>query len=243
MKFKTYKSGLLAAICTFTFSQGVSADTWSDQFPHIKGTGDIAGECSYEAMSKKDYSGEKLRILTHAVPVMGEPTALHADAFQKLTGAEVNVVHVPAGDLYSKSMIPFQTGQAPYDVVFGFSNWINDWKPYLEPVPQKYLDMAQMQDVTASHKAINTWEGDMFQFPIDGDRHYLKYRTDVIENPEYQAKYKADTGRTLKVPTTWKEYAEIATYFNGWDWDNDGELEYGSAEAVSYTHLTLPTKA
>ena len=237
MKFKTYKSGLLAAICTFTFSQGVSADTWSDQFPHIKGTGDIAGECSYEAMSKKDYSGEKLRILTHAVPVMGEPTALHADAFQKLTGAEVNVVHVPAGDLYSKSMIPFQTGQAPYDVVFGFSNWINDWKPYLEPVPQKYSDMAQMHDVTASHKAINTWEGDMFQFPIDGDRHYLKYRTDVIENPEYQAKYKADTGRTLKVPTTWKEYAEIATYFNGWDWDNDGELEYGSAEVMKKDDL------
>ena len=48
MKFKTYKSGLLAAICTFTFSQGVSADTWSYQFPHINATGDIPGYCSYE---------------------------------------------------------------------------------------------------------------------------------------------------------------------------------------------------
>ena len=26
------------------------ADKWSDQFPHIKNTGDIAGECSYESM-------------------------------------------------------------------------------------------------------------------------------------------------------------------------------------------------
>ena len=96
------------------------ADKWSDQFPHIKNTGDIAGECSYESMSKKDYSGQKLTINTHAVPVIGEPTALHAEQFSKLTGAEVNVIHTPAGDLYSKAMVPFQAGQAPYDIVFGF---------------------------------------------------------------------------------------------------------------------------
>jgi multiple sugar transport system substrate-binding protein len=86
------------------------ADQWSDQFPHIKNTGDIAGECSYDAMSKKDYSGQKLTINTHAVPVMGEPTALHAEQFSALTGAEVNVIHTPAGDLYSKAMVPFQAG-------------------------------------------------------------------------------------------------------------------------------------
>ena len=47
---------------------GVAAgDKWSDQFPHIKNTGDIPGECSYEAMSQKDYSGRTLTINTHAV--------------------------------------------------------------------------------------------------------------------------------------------------------------------------------
>ena len=96
------------------------ADKWSDQFPHIKNTGDIAGECSYEAMSQKDYSGQKLTINTHAVPVMGEPTALHAEQFSALTGAEVNVIHTPAGDLYSKAMVPFQAGQAPYDTCSAF---------------------------------------------------------------------------------------------------------------------------
>jgi multiple sugar transport system substrate-binding protein len=50
---------------------------------------------------------------------------------------------------------------------------------------------------------------------------------DVIDNPEMQKKYKADTGKELKVPTTWKEYGEMAKYFNGWDWDGDGEKEYG----------------
>ena len=191
------------------------ADKWSDQFPHIKNTGDIAGECSYESMSKKDYSGQKLTINTHAVPVIGEPTALHAEQFSKLTGAEVNVIHTPAGDLYSKAMVPFQAGQAPYDIVFGFSNFIRDWKQYLQPVPAKYVNMRQMQDVTQSHIDVNSWDGEMIQFPIDGDRHYLKYRKDVIDNPEYQAKYKAETGNELRIPQTWKEYGEMASFFNG----------------------------
>ncbi|NDD09188.1 MAG: ABC transporter substrate-binding protein, partial [Rhodobacteraceae bacterium] len=139
-------SGISLLVAT-ALASPASADKWSDKFPHIKNTGDIAGECSYESMSKKDYSGRKLTINTHAVPVMGEPTALHAEQFAELTGAEVNVIHTPAGDLYSKAMVPFQAGQAPYDIVFGFSNFIRDWMPYLEPVPEKYVNMRQMQDV------------------------------------------------------------------------------------------------
>ena len=59
----------------------------------------------------------------------------------------------------------------------------------------------------------------------------------MIDNPEYQAKYKAETGRELRVPRTWKEYGEIAAFFNGWDWDGDGELEYGSAEVMKKDDL------
>ena len=72
----------------------------------------------------------------------------------------------------------------------------------------------------------------MYQYPVDGDRHYLKYRKDVIDNPEMQKKYKEATGKELKVPTTCKEYGEMAKFFNGWDWDGDGEKEYGSAEVM-----------
>ena len=71
MTLKSYIGGLLAAMLIFA-SQGAYADKWSDQFPHIKNTGDIPGACSYEATSKKDYSGRTLTISTHAVPVMGD---------------------------------------------------------------------------------------------------------------------------------------------------------------------------
>jgi multiple sugar transport system substrate-binding protein len=211
------------------------ADTWSEKFPTIKK--DIPGPCSFESTSKKNYKGRTLNIITHAVPVMGEPTALHAKQFEELTGATVKVVHVPFGDLFQKIMIPFQTGQSAYDVMFYGSLWIGDFYPYLEPPPEVYVKMPQMQDVTRNYQGVATWDGKMVQFPVDGDRHYLKYRSDVINSPEMQAKYKKATGRDLRVPETWEEYDQIARFFNAWDWDGDGEKNYGSAEVVARDNL------
>ena len=48
MKKSMYATGLVVAA---TLVAGTAnADKWSDQFPHIKNTGDIPGECSYESM-------------------------------------------------------------------------------------------------------------------------------------------------------------------------------------------------
>lgn len=198
---------------------------------------DCPGPASFEATSKKDFRGRTLTILTHAIPVMGEPTAIHARQFEELTGATVEVVHVPFGDLFMRAMIPFAVGEPLYDVLFFGSLWIGDFHPFLEPVPQKFIDMPQMRQVTANYRDVATWEGRMIQFPVDGDRHYLKYRADVIYNPEMIAKYKAATGRELRVPQTWKEYDEIARFFNNWDWDGDGEINFGSAEVMARDDL------
>ncbi len=198
---------------------------------------DIPGKCSYAAIDAKDYSGRTLSIITHAVPVMGEPTALHAKQFEELTGAKVNVVHVPFGDLFQRVMIPFQTGQNAYDVMFYGSLWIGDLHRYLAPVPKAYQETAQMKDVTPTYRDVATWGDTMVQYPVDGDRNYLKYRTDVINNPELQRRYKEKTGRELTVPATWEEYDQIARFFNDWDWDGDGKKNYGSAEVVKRDDL------
>ena len=109
---KTCLSAVISSV--MIFSPLAYADKWSDQFPHIKATGDIPGDCSYEEMSKKNYKGKTLKRNTHAIPVMGEPTALHAEQFEKLTGAKVEVTHTPAGDLYSKAMVPFKLKNVVY---------------------------------------------------------------------------------------------------------------------------------
>jgi len=198
---------------------------------------DVPGMCSYASIDARDYSGKTLNIITHAVPVMGEPTDLHAKQFEELTGARVNVVHVPFGDLFQRIMIPFQTGQNAYDVLFYGSLWIGDFYPYLAPVPEKYRNSPGMKAVTATYKSVASWGNKMVQYTVDGDRNYLKYRTDVFNNPTMQAKYKAATGEDLRVPRTWDEYNKVAAFFSGWDWSGDGKLNYGSAEITKRDDL------
>jgi len=210
---------------------------WSGDYTRFGIKEDLPGTCSYANIDKKDYTGKTLNIITHAIPVMGEPTELHAKQFAELTGAKVNVVHVPFGDLFQRIMIPFQTGQHAYDVMFYGSLWIGDLHPFLAPVPEFYRNSTGMKDVTPNYIGVASWGDQMVQYPIDGDRHYLKYRTDVFDNPEMQKKYKEATGEDLKVPETWEEYNKVAAFFNGWDWDGDGKKNFGSAEVTKRDDL------
>ena len=94
-----------------------------------------------------------------------------------------------------------------------------------------------MKDVTLNYRGVATWGSAMVQYPVDGDRHYLKYRKDVLDNPENQKKFKEKTGRDLAVPKTWEEYDEVASFFNNWDWAGDGKPHFGSAEVTKRDDL------
>jgi len=198
---------------------------------------DVPGPCSYESISHKDYSGQTLKVIANAVPVLGEPAQLHAKQFEELTGAKVEVVNVPFGELHQKILAPLQAGVAAYDVMFYPSLWIGDMAPYLSPVPQEYLDTPGMKDVTKAYMGVATWHGTVVQYPVDGDRNYLKIRLDVLNNPKWQAAYKAATGQTLEVPKTWTEYQQIASFFNNKDWAGNGKTHYGDAEVTKRDDL------
>ncbi|MGP1678354.1 MAG: hypothetical protein ACTS6J_14505, partial [Burkholderiales bacterium] len=142
---KSIKYTLLASTVAFAFSGTPAA---AQDFKKYGIDKDVPGLCSYDSISKKSYKGRTLSIITHAVPVMGEPTDLHAKQFEELTGAKVNVVHVPFGDLFQRIMIPFQTKQSAYDVLFYGSHWIGDFHDYLAPVPKAYFNAPGMKDVT-----------------------------------------------------------------------------------------------
>lgn len=230
------KSRLLISMAS-TIAMTTASTALAEDYTRFGIAGDVAGPCSYASIDAKDYSGRTLDIITHAVPVMGEPTALHAKQFEELTGAKVNVVHVPFGDLFQRILIPFQTGQKAYDVLFYGSLWIGDLNPFLAPVPDAYQASPGMQDVTRNYIDVAKWGDTMVQYPVDGDRHFLKYRSDVFEDPKMQALFKEKTGKELAVPSTWEEYNEVARVFSGWDWAGDGNKHYGSAEVAKRDDL------
>lgn len=219
---------------TFTAGGDVTYTKYGD-YPATS-VKDVSGPCSWESTSAKDYSGVTLKVISHAVPVMGEPTQLHAKQFAELTGAKVDVVNIPFGELYQKLITPLQAGQPAYDVMFYPSLWIGDMAPYLEPVPQKYLDTPGMKDVTAAFMDVATWDGKVVQYPVDGDRHFLKVRSDVLSDPKNMADYKAETGKDLGVPKTWAEYKAVADFLTSRPAPGGGKM-FGSAEVTKRDDL------
>ncbi|BEH08988.1 sugar ABC transporter substrate-binding protein [Geobacter sulfurreducens subsp. ethanolicus] len=184
---------------------------------------------SSSAMATKNYHGVTLDVLTLEKPVLGEPTELHARQFEKLTGAKVNVTHVAFDKFYQEVLLGLK--QDKYDVVFYGSMWIADVLPYLEPIPSKMLNSDQYRDVLPHYKSIASWGKVPYQVPVDGDRHYLQYRKDLLENAEYRAAFKKQTGRELAVPKTWPELQEVARFFHGRKL-GDGRVISGIAEVT-----------
>jgi len=155
-----------------------------------------------------------------------------ASAWEEETGNKVNIITVPFPQLYEKIMIDFITGTGAYDVVCFIGGWSGDIMGggWLIPVDELWLKYGfpDWGDVVPSVQKGMSWGTRVYSVPIDGDYHMFYYRKDALENPVYQGQFKTKYGYTYNVPPkTWEEVRDIAEFFNGWDWDKDGEDNYG----------------
>ena len=221
--------GLIMIVCGFTLI-GASwgpAEDWAQKYPIEK---DVPGPYSYEETAKKNYNGVTLRVITHEKPNLGGPVERHAQQFEALTGAKIEIDFVKFGDLYPKVIRGLE--QKKYDVIFCGREWFADIAPYLEPLPEKMLNSPFQKDISTSYQGLDRWNEKTVLAQIDGDRHYLQYRQDLLTDPAYQAEFKTQFQRELAPPQTWQEYAAIAEFFNGRKLAN-GQIIYGSAEIAS----------
>ncbi|MCW9050077.1 MAG: extracellular solute-binding protein [Deltaproteobacteria bacterium] len=173
---------------------------------------------SSQEIAKKDYSGITLEVLSLEKPVLGEPVELHARQFEALTGIKININFVAFDKLYQELLLGLKKNK--YDALFYGSMWIADVVDSLEPIPEKMLVSPQFQDVMPHYKWIASWGDIPYQVPIDGDRHFLQYRKDILNDPIFKTEYQKETGRPLKVPETWIDLQQTARYFHEHPLDN-----------------------
>lgn len=173
----------------------------------------VSGPYSARVIAEKNYTGITLNILTHVCPNIGEPIDIHAREFEQLTGAKIDVTHVPWRQMFSEIMFGISTGE--YDIVTPCSDRIPEIAAYVAPLPEKLLQSAQWQDILPYHKKIATYAGKIVQMTIDGDRHAMHYRYDVLQNPTIRAEYHKKFSKELTLPTTWKELNKLAAFLNG----------------------------
>jgi len=184
------------------------------------------------SMEKPDFSGRTLSVLvndTH-VPVVDAWKPL----WERETGGKINVILVPYAGISDKLWIDFRSQSGIIDCAAIPSTWLGDMAGgghvvEVGPLIEKW-GYPDWDDALPAVKVITGWAGKTMAFPYDGDNHMTYYRKDALEVPENQAKFKAKYGYDYHMPPKdWDEVRDLAEFFNGWDWDGDGEIEYGVA--------------
>lgn len=196
------------------------------------GRGEAEVEAETVSMEKPDFSGRTLSVLVNDTHV--QVVDAWKPLWERETGAKLNVILVPYAGLSDKLWIEFRTQTGTFDCSAIPSQWMGDiggggHAAKVDPLIEKW-GYPDWDDVLPAIKVITKWAGETYAFPYDGDNHMTYYRKDALENPEYQAKFKAKYGYDYHMPPKdWDEVRDIAEFFNNWDWDGDGEIEYGVA--------------
>ena len=83
---------------------------------------------------------------------------------------------------------------------------------------------------TPSARLLN-WDGAPYGVALEADSLLLYWREDILADPEWRARYEAETGvPPPNPPTTWEEVEALAQFYNGLNWDEaDAEPDHGLA--------------
>ncbi|MEM3382287.1 MAG: extracellular solute-binding protein [Candidatus Bathyarchaeia archaeon] len=205
--------------------------------------------------TKKPYEGITIRVSGIPGGIITQPFKAAADrGWSQATGAKVDITEIPLGDYYPKLMAEFIAQSGAYDITTYLPLWTGDLVQYftmLDDYVASDKDPSKWPGPTSPGKDPNPtgaklawddmfetlrsqayWGGKICGIPLDGDNHCMYYRKDILTNPEYRDKFKKKYGYDLPVPKgdeyfTNKELLDVAEFFTGWDWDGDGEIEYG----------------
>ncbi|MFV2092632.1 MAG: ABC transporter substrate-binding protein [Hyphomicrobiales bacterium] len=198
MKFKTIATGLAAAL--------------------------MSSAVATTADAQMKYDGVTVNVMTFTGPQIAEPLQRRAPAFEKLTGAKINIVTVPFSDLYTKLLTDWASGTNAIDAAVFAPQWMVDYvvPGYLEDLTDLVAkDTAlQVDDIAPFFREFSQqFKGRTYLVTVDGDFQMVYYRTDVL----------ADLG--LEPPKTWDDYIAIAKAAQGKDMNGDGQGDYGSCIA------------
>ncbi|RIH84077.1 Bacterial extracellular solute-binding protein [Meiothermus luteus] len=179
---------------------------------------------SFALAQQGRFQGVSINVLTFTGPQIAEPLRRHAAAFERATGARVNVTVVPFSDLYQQILTDATTGTNSYDAWIFAPQWMADFAPagIMEDLTARVrADTAiQWNDIAPFFREFSaTYGGKILTIPLDGDFQMVYYRTDVLRQ------------LGLQPPRTWDDYLNIAQRAHGRDMNGDGRPDFGSCIA------------
>jgi multiple sugar transport system substrate-binding protein len=183
------------------------------------------------AQAKKPYEGQTIRAVVNAEYVKYSLSLIEKDLYDKL-GVKIETEVVPADAFVAKTLLEFNGGDSPWDLVmFGPSN-MPDYGRHFEPldpwIQKMKLDFGLDDIVPVFAKVMLRYQGKLVSMPYDGDIHMMYWNKIAFERPENKKKFKEKFGYELAPPQTWKQWDQQAEFFNGWGWDGSDKKLFGA---------------
>lgn len=183
------------------------------------------------------FAGQTLTVSVQQAGARGGisgPYYFWREAFQAATGATLEIVEIPQAQYYTTTSTDFLTSQNSYDVMnigawfladYVVNGWVQPIDPFFE---QEGFPVWERDSVFPSLANLMKWDGQWYGALNDGDAQMLYYRKDILTDPTWQEAFKAETGMDMPVPPkTWQELLAVTQFFNGKDWNGDGDPDDG----------------
>jgi len=188
---------------------------------------------------RKPFEDTTVTILTHDEgekgPISG-PIQAFRPVWEELSGGTLEIELVHISDLYATMMLDLQRGTGAYDAIVVASYFYGDLiaGDYIVPVEEFMASGAYPEwtydSMPDSLLRLHTWEGTGYGVLNDADGQILYYRRDILNDPDWQARFEEEVGYEMPVPPrTWQQLLDISKFFDGKDWDdNDGRPDSGT---------------
>jgi multiple sugar transport system substrate-binding protein len=200
-------------------------------------TAQAAFEAADKGQPDPAWAGQSFTIGVYSAGQRGAisgPTYFWRPKFEELTGATYEIVEIPFAEMREKIFTDFQTGAHQYDVILNCSNFYGDYiaNDFVQPI-DKYFDDPRMpkwdrESISPAVRNLLQWGDQYYGAQNDHDAQVLYYRKDIIGDPKWQEAFEEEMGHPMPVAMdTWEEVLEIAQFFNGKDWNEDGDPDDG----------------
>ena len=179
----------------------------------------------------RPYEGQTIRAVVNAEYVKYSLSLVEKDLYDKL-GVKIETEVIPLDAFVSKTLLEFNSGGSPWDLVmFGPSN-MPDYGRHFEPlepwIEKLKLDFAMDDIVPVFAKVMLRYQGKLVSMPYDGDIHIMYWNKVAFERADNKKKFKAKYGYDLAPPKTWKQWDDAAEFFHGWGWDGSDRKLFGA---------------
>jgi multiple sugar transport system substrate-binding protein len=133
--------------------------------------------------------------------------------FEKRTGLRVHVAaRLVHPDLNRHLDEVYRDSTGAYDLISTHNKYAPSQKYFLRPLDDWYRE-TELNEFIPAVLEMSRVEGWLLSIPRNIDVRLLYYRRDLFSDPTEQERFRATTGRELRVPETWEELAQAARHF------------------------------